>query len=470
MPQALVEPPTEPIQNQNGIIVPPQDPSSRLPPHDPSQDVHWRSRNSKIDRPKHKKSIPGFSPWILVTTKLRRRFIYNPELRESFWKFPQDILIAVAELDRKEAARKERRLKGEPSDSEPENTNANALNDEYEEVEVTDDENADDNPSVKPLENNAAPQGPVEFNEDDFASQLAMMEQGGEDGYKHDGFNETPSLDPADATALFSDLLSDFSINPYTPWDQVITNMSLVEDLRYTCLPNMKSRRDAFDEWSRNRIALLKDQREVREKKDPRIAYFVLLDTHASPKLYWPEFKRKFKKEQAMKDTKISDKDREKWYREHTNRLKLPQATLKSDFKALLEAQPLSQLNRNTSLDSLPSSILTDLRYISLRPTDRVPLTKAYIELLSDAPDSEDSSGEADTAALKAKDDRMRRENALKERERKVAEEKKKRAKEEKAARELLRQGEAAIEQAMKTGKDGLRGYLDVGKQDEMEQ
>ena len=406
-----------------------------------------------------------------MTTKLRRRFIYNPELGESFWKFPQDILIAVAELDRKEAARKERRAKGEPSDSEPDNTNANALDDEYEEVEVTDDEDADKDPNVKPLEtDSAAPKGPIEFNEDDFAFQLAMMEQGEDDGYEGEEFEETPSLDPTDATALFSDLLSDFSINPYAPWDQVITNMSLVEDPRYTCLPNMKSRRDAFDEWSRNRIAQLKNQRETEEKKDPRVAYFALLDTHANPKLYWPEFKRKFKKEQAMRDTKISDKDREKWYREHINRLKLPQAVLKSDLKTLLEAQPLSQLSRNSSVDSLPSSILTDLRYVSLRPSDRVPLIGAYIELLSDAPDSEDSSSETKTAALKAKDDRKRRENALKEREKKVAEEKKRRAKEQKAGRELLRQGEADIKQAMKTGRDGLKGYLEVGKQDEMEQ
>jgi hypothetical protein len=52
-------------------------------------------------------------------------------------------------------------------------------------------------------------------------------------------------------------------------------------------------------------------------KDQPRLPYLALLEKHGTPKLYWPEFKRKFKKEPEMRDNKLSDKDREKWYRDY---------------------------------------------------------------------------------------------------------------------------------------------------------
>lgn len=443
------------------------------------QGRHWRGRNPRDDKPKHKKTIPGCAPWILVTTKFRRRFAYNAELGESFWKFPHDVLIAVADLDRKEAVRKERREKGEPSDSEPDNASANsdadALDDEYEEVEVTDDEEIDiDADSKRRKTEDPKPDGPVEFNEDDFAYQLALMDQGNEDEqFGETEFVEDEALHIDDAQALFSDLLADFRINPYTPWDRVITNMSLVEDPRYTCLPNMKSRRGVFDEWSRERVVELKAQREKQEKKDPKISYLALLDEHASPKLYWPEFKRKFQKEQAMKNTRLSDKDREKLYRYHINRLKLPHSTLKSDLKGLLQSQQSSQLNSSSSLEMLPTSILTDLRFISLRAADREPLIEAYIDLLGPPPDQDDGSVEDSAAFTKARIERQRRENALKEREQMVEADKKKRLKQERASRGLLRDGEADLERAMNVRRDALLGHIDDGgreKKDLMEQ
>jgi hypothetical protein len=45
--------------------------------------------------------------------------------------------------------------------------------------------------------------------------------------------------------------------------------------------------------------------------------YLEFLQRNATPKLYWPEFKRKYKKEPEMRDSKLSDKDREKWYRDY---------------------------------------------------------------------------------------------------------------------------------------------------------
>ena len=198
--------------------------------------------------------------------------------------------------------------------------------DEYEEVEVTDDEDGE-NPTKRQKTEEGDVDQPVEFDEDDIAYQLASMGQdygldpgeygGGED--LEEGA-EGLALTEEDSSALFKDMLDDYHINPYTPWDKIIETGHITEDDRYLVLPNMKSRKDVWGEWSRERIQQLKEQREREEKKDPRIPYLSFLQTHATPKLYWPEFRRKYKKEPEMHDAKLSDKDREKFYRDYVNR------------------------------------------------------------------------------------------------------------------------------------------------------
>ena len=266
-----------------------------------------------------------------MRTKLGRRFVYNSELEESFWKFPSDVLKCVVELDRKERERKERRERGEPSESEEEEKKQDVAkaekdydSDEFEEVEVTDDEDGESGNKRLKFEDDK-PQGPLEFNEDDIAYQLALMGQDGGDDYAEqdgdigDDFEEPP-LNEEDSKALFVDLLDDFHVNPYTPWEKIIEEGVIIDDSRYTCLPTMKARREVFDDWSRHRMQQLKEQREKQEKKDPRIAYYAFLENNGTPKLYWPEFKRKYKKEAEMRDSKLSDKDREKAYRDYINR------------------------------------------------------------------------------------------------------------------------------------------------------
>ena len=313
-----------------------------------------RQRALPQDRPKSKHVIPGCSPWLLVKTKLGRRFVYNPEKGESFWKFPLDVMKGVVEYDRLE---RERRLCREGDDDEELNPKAddaehklasispegaglvlsNVRNsttldeddgEEYEEVEVTDDEE-DENPSKRQKTGEGDAEKPVEFNEDDIAYQLAAMGQDygldpGEYGDMQDEDLEEGAegldLTEEDAVALFREMLDDHNINPYSTWEKLIEIGQIVEDHRYIVLPNMKSRKDVWTEWSREKVQSLKQLREQEERKDPRISFLYFLERHATPKLYWPEFRRKYKKEPELRDTKLSDKEREKSYREYIAR------------------------------------------------------------------------------------------------------------------------------------------------------
>jgi len=261
----------------------------------------------------------------------------------------------VIEHDRLERERKERRGRGELSDEDKDirdtekpddgegaaptaepmptrqaitETRHDDESDDYEEVEVTDDED-EDSPSKRQRLEAGTEKGPLEFNEDDMAYQLVAMgqeygldpgEYGDDQGDDWEEGAEGLPLTEEDSAALFKDMLNDFHIDPYSPWEKLIEEGKIIEDDRYTCLPNMKFRKEVWGEWSRERIHLLKEQKERQRKTDPRIPYFDFLGRHATPKLYWPEFRRKYKKDAEMRDTKVADKDREKWYREYINR------------------------------------------------------------------------------------------------------------------------------------------------------
>jgi hypothetical protein len=458
-----------------------------------------RPRPQPVDKPRSKVAIPGCEPWILVYTKYGRRFVYNPAKNASYWRIPEKLMPAILELDKarirqkaegktaeeqqpNEAAEKSATPAAEAHEEEPAHDYDSS---EYEEVEVTDDEGAEDEHDDQEggarkrqrTEEPAAEEdnGPAEFTEADIAAQLAAMgAEYGDDVEMGEGDNngdweegdEGLPLSDSDARELFKDLLNDFGINPYSPWDKLLEEGRIFDDARYTVLPTTKARKEVWEEWSRAKIQQLKEQRAKEEKKDPRIPYLAFLQEKATPKLYWPEFRRKYRKEDPMKDPKLSDKDREKFYREHINRLKLLQATLKADLKKLLESVPLSALNNQTLLSHLPPQILSDIRYISLDPRVRDPFVEGYIQGLGPPPDSTDADKQEDKASKKARDERRRREKALEERERAVAEEKRRQEKRLQVERARLRDEERALERAMHVDKRGLQSQL-VGERGE---
>ncbi|KZZ97369.1 FF domain protein [Moelleriella libera RCEF 2490] len=459
-----------------------------------------RPKPQPTDKPRRVEKIPGCEPWMLVYTKYSRRFAYNPVKNASYWRMPEKLMDGILELDKArirgkaagDAANDQQREDSGPEKTQETSPRDDLDSDEYEEVEVemTDDEAGgnDDPDAEQPAkrrktgeqEQRASDEeegdeeeddGPaaIEFTEADIAAQLQAMgeDYGLEPGDYDDGnVNSWPEgtegvdFSEQDAKLLFKDLLNDYNVNPYSPWEKLMEEGKIVEDVRYTALTTTRARKEIWDEWTREKIGHLKEQRAKQERKDPKVAYMAFLQQKATPKLYWPEFKRKYRKEEPMKDMKMSDKDREKAYREHISRLKLPQATLKSDLTALLKAQPVQVLNSKTSAENLPAQILTDMRYISLDPTVRDPLIEAYIQTLPAPREGEDAPAEEGAEHMKAREARAKRERALEDRNRAVEEGKMRREKELALSKARLREEERALDAAMRVGKRGLQSQL----------
>ena len=375
-----------------------------------------RRRGHGGDRPKSKKAIPGAEPWVLVMTKYGRRFVHNVETGRSLWKFPQQVMMKVIEMDKVEwDAKKEEEKRdgqgeeggnGQKDDDGQKGRDAVAKANEarrkaeleaeraeessdYEEVEVTDDEAAEDKegaskrPRLDP-DVPAQPTGPIELNEDDIEWQLAQME---EDAYSDDYLQEEEEglpMTEEDNVALFRDLLDVAEMSPYTTFEKVIEDNNIVEDDRYTALPNMHRRREVFTEWSRDRIARIQDRKareqEIR-KVNPKLQYLRFLGKNASVKLYWPEFKRKYKKEAVMKDYEISDKERERMYRDLVAKLKLGESDRRKELIALLKSVK-SELDRTMKVDDLPESALRDIRFYVLDEKKRDEIVQGFLSTL----------------------------------------------------------------------------------------
>ena len=284
----------------------------------------------------------------------------------------------------------------------------------YEEVEVTDSEFEDDGeeeegkqqrrPTAEDGDAGVDPidlrdDGPVEFGENDIAYQLAAMgedygldpgEYGDAEDEELEEGAEGLSITEEDAVNLFCEMLDDHHISPFTPWQKLITDdseASILTDDRYTILPSMRVRKEVWESWCRDTAARLKEERARMEKEDPKIPYLAFLaDRAMTTKLYWPEFKRKYKKESAMSDRQLSDKEREKLYREHMNRLKLAESTRKADLVVLLKGVPLSLLNRETGVDELPQKVRGHVHFISLPAAERERIVGQYVSSLPPAP------------------------------------------------------------------------------------
>ncbi len=168
-------------------------------------------------------------------------------------------------------------------------------------VDSTDDEGYEDDddadtPHKRPrLDSGQAGGGDTvvrEFGEDDIAYQLAAMgEQYGLDPGEYglapaedadDGGEAWPDgaaglpLTDEECTGLFKEMLDEHTLNPYATWDKIVAEGRLVDDARYTALPNMKARREVWAEWSREKIRELKEQRAKTEAKNVCVLCFIV--------------------------------------------------------------------------------------------------------------------------------------------------------------------------------------------------
>ena len=87
-------------------------------------------------------------------------------------------------------------------------------------------------------------------------------------------------------------------------------------------LPSVAARREAFDEYCRERARELRASRVKKEKDDPKAEFEQLLTAEVkSTRTRWTDFRRQWKKDRRFYGWGRDDREREKRFREFLREL-----------------------------------------------------------------------------------------------------------------------------------------------------
>ncbi|KAH7914371.1 Hsp90 protein-domain-containing protein [Hygrophoropsis aurantiaca] len=327
----------------------------------------------KKEKPLIKTPIPG-TEWLRVQTTEGNIFYSHKTKKESVWTVPEEIREALQTLenDEKEKRRKEEEDKARQIDDERERE-VERIKAEVQDLvkrkaedpvpmdelivskkprveESEDEENEEDESDESEEEEwqrEAAAQLAAEAEEEkqrqeEEARNAKEMEEAAKAQEKPLNMPSRVDLSVDEAKALFKTLLREKDVNPLHPWD---TSLPLfISDPRYVLLPSVNARREAFDEYCRDRARELRQNNVKKEKQEanPKDEFDHLLNQEVkSTRTSWSEFRRTWKKDRRFWGWGRDDREREKRFKEYLRELgekkRAAAEKAESDFFTLLK-------------------------------------------------------------------------------------------------------------------------------------
>ncbi|KAI0254742.1 Hsp90 protein-domain-containing protein [Lactifluus subvellereus] len=419
----------------------------------------------KKEKPKLKTPIPG-TDWLRVTTNQGNVFYTNKAKKESVWTVPDEIKEAVELLEKQEEDDKVR-IGGGSHEEAQRNADVEQQREiervrmevqevvkrKVEDISPLDEIVISKKPRVGDQTEDEA--GEAEGTEDDeeseeedwqkeAAAQLAKEaeeakrkqqeedERAEEARQVKESAPQLPIPDRVDLSieegkALFKTLLREKDINPFHPWD---TSLPLfISDPRYVLLPSVAARREAFDDYCRERARELRASRVKKEKEDPKEEFEQLLTAEVkSTRTSWTDFRRQWKKDRRFYGWGRDDREREKRFREFLRELGEKKRTLaekaEADFFTLLRGSGVAQ--EGAVWKEVKKTISDDPRYDAVGSSSlREELFNTFLTAQSNqaVPDQSQKQG-VDVSSVEQVDETQKRKDrkaqAVKDREEKI--------------------------------------------------
>ncbi|ANB14401.1 DNA replication protein Dre4 [Sugiyamaella lignohabitans] len=367
----------------------------------PKQSNQKRKRKKdlrSIDPPQVKVAVKDCDPWLIVILKSGRWFVYNPQTNKSFWDVPEDVLRKIEEMDRDDLILLVARARGltlstdsaAPKFEEQgrleagtEEGNANSAPDNTVIEDVSDDEgvesdreNDDDNIDLN--DENSLEE--MSNDDDGLGTGFELDWDNIEDDLKNDDSTGNADLTNQERLSIFYSLLEDFSINPFGVWEVELNKV--LDDDRYDILESNSARSDAFDKWAALKIREQKLQHEELSTKtqdstediikkmveDSPVGRFLsLVRRKYKEKYFYVDFKRKYRNEALFDIPELTDKDKEKIYREYASYKKKPQ----NDQITLVKEFLSSKIKHSSDLSKLTDTLFNDVRFYIV-PDDQI--------------------------------------------------------------------------------------------------
>ncbi|KAI0638048.1 hypothetical protein C8Q77DRAFT_1089037 [Trametes polyzona] len=432
-------------------------------------------KKPKKEKPVVKTPIPG-TEWLRVITNEGNTFYTHTGRKQSVWTVPEEIKEAVEQLEREEALKKAREAEEAARKAEAQRakeveriqsevqgmvaakrkaeeavpvdeivvSKKAKVDGEPEDAEMSGEDDDDDEESeeeewqreaaaqlAKEAEEEKQRQEEERKRKEEEARKLKEAEK--QKGTPQINMPERVDLSIDEAKALFKTLLREKNINPLHPWD---TSLPLfVSDARYVLLPSVSARREAFDEYCRERARELRESKVKVEKEtsDPRQEFERLLkDEVKSTRTSWTEWRRQWKKDRRFYGWGRDDREREKRFREYLKELgeqkRAAAQKAEKDFFALLKESGLAK--PGAVWREIKKHLVADPRYDAVGSSSlREELFNTYLKAgaSDDAAKPPQDAAEQPSNQTPAEDDeererkkKERKERAVKEREEKV--------------------------------------------------
>ncbi|KAG5646569.1 hypothetical protein DXG03_002872 [Asterophora parasitica] len=416
----------------------------------------------KKEKPLVKTQIPG-TDWLRVKTTEGNVFYSHKVKKQSIWTVPDEIKAAVENLEKDELKKRDRpikivseealevqRIKEEvlvkrkaednvPLDEVVISKKARVEDEEEEEDESDESEEED-------WQREAAAQLAAEAEEERVRKEeeAARLKEA-EAQAKRTQLNmpERVDLSIEEAKALFKTLLREKDINPLHPWDTSLPQF--ISDPRYVLLPSVSARREAFDEYCRDRAREIRQSTVKKEKEvtNPKDAFERLLQNKVkSTRTSWTEFRRTWKKDRMFYGWGRDDREREKRFREFIKDLGETKRAMsqkaEADFFSLLRekgdvkdgaAWKDARYHFNSALNSIKRKLYDDPRYdavgsSSLREELFNTFLKGNQQKAVSPPENADQKAEEEDQEMDGEEVERKRkekkERAVKDREAKV--------------------------------------------------
>ncbi|KAJ6613474.1 peptide-binding protein [Mycena sp. CBHHK59/15] len=299
----------------------------------------------KKEKPLVKTLIPG-TDWLRVKTTEGNIFYSHKVKKESIWHIPDEIKTAVELLEQQEnergvetsmrdspveveVAREIERIKSEVTDAvkrkaeEPvpvdEVIIAKRTKTDTEEVDDESEESEEEGWQQEAAAQLAAEAEVEKKRAEDEAKRLKDEAEVEIQRLLAAQLNMPKRVDLSieEAKALFKTLLREKDINPLHPWDSALPEF--VSDPRYVLLPSVSARREAFDEYCRERAREIRQAnvKKGKETMSPKEEFEQFLkDEVKSTRTTWSDFRRAWKKDRRFYGWGRDDREREKKFRE----------------------------------------------------------------------------------------------------------------------------------------------------------
>ncbi|KAJ7068255.1 Hsp90 protein-domain-containing protein [Mycena amicta] len=303
----------------------------------------------KKEKPLVKTQIPG-TDWIRVKTTEGNVFYSHKVKKESLWTVPDEIRAEVAALEELErqpdVALEIDRVKNEVAEAVKRKaedtfpTTTKKLKTDAGSDEESDEAEEED------WEKEAAAQLAAEAEQEKRRLEGEQKRLEEAEAEKQRLQAQRVDLSVEEAKALFKTLLREKDINPLHPWD--IALPKFVNDPRYVLLSSVSARREAFDEYCRERSREIRQETVKKETLDPKEEFERFLQAEVkSTRTSWSDFRRTWKKDRRFYGWGRDDREREKkfkdWIRELGEKKRIAAQKAEADFFALLRERKISQ-------------------------------------------------------------------------------------------------------------------------------